>query len=83
MFKNERAEFILKKLLKNQIPQCILSALDQTYYECHAGGPDETVHNHCLLSKDNSHVLSDPNDTSPPSKSISIKKEECFDYILD
>ena len=83
MLKNNPSELILKKLFKNRLPQCIISVVDQTYYECHAGGPDEIVHNYCLPSKDNSHVLSDPNDTSPPSPSISIEKEECFNYILD
>ena len=38
---------------------------------------------HCLLSMDNSHVLYDPSDTSPPFPSISIEKEECFKFILD
>ena len=41
MFKNDQAEFILKKLFKSRVPQCIISALDPTYYDCYEGVPDE------------------------------------------
>ena len=77
-----RAELVVKKLLGSCIPECILSALDRTYIECHAGGPDSTMHNHCLLSKDCLSVLNDPSDQNDPSPSIPIGKKECLDYIL-
>ena len=36
MSNNVRAKLIAQRMLNSCIPQCILSALDQTYYECHA-----------------------------------------------
>ena len=81
--KSDRAELILKKLFKNRVPQCIISALDLTYYDCYAGGPDEEVHRHCLLSKDHSRNLSYPKDTGLSPPVCKIEKEECYIYILD
>ena len=69
-----RAEVVVK---------AILNALDKAYIECHAGGPDSTVHNHCLFSKDSMSVLHDPADKNDSSPSIPIRTRDCLEYILD